>query len=187
MGDHVISHDTPHPYLHAQSPRRGRQRMPLISGCCGRSVLAAAMPWEWPASTQYAKLQGSASSCASWVMCRGRAVLVNRGWVPPGWRSSWVEGMLEQQPQGTVRVTGVVQGSEKPSSWMPPNDPAAREFHWVDAPAVVGSCPAAGKLWDVHGLVGPYIGALRVAMVCCSCCARGCVASSNACQTARPV
>lgn len=46
---------------------------------------------------------------------------------------------MPQQPQGLVQVTGVVQGSESPSSFVPDNDAAAGSFFWMDVPGLVSS------------------------------------------------
>ena len=57
-----------------------------------------------------------------------RVVLVNRGWVPEGWR----------EPEGgaCLKAHGVTRVSETPGSFTPPNDPATKRFHWVDVPAI---------------------------------------------------
>jgi surfeit locus 1 family protein len=57
-----------------------------------------------------------------------RVVLVNRGWVPEGWR----------EPEGgaCLKAHGVTRLSETPGSFTPPNDPATKRFHWVDVPAI---------------------------------------------------
>ncbi|KAF8058109.1 SURF1 [Scenedesmus sp. PABB004] len=63
-------------------------------------------------------------------------VLVNRGWVPPYWKAEWAARYAALQPAGPVAVTGVVQGSEEPSSFVPPNSPATGEFFWLDVPGI---------------------------------------------------
>lgn len=68
-----------------------------------------------------------------------RTVLVNRGWVPPDWRANWAAGAAARQPAGRVAVTGVAQGSEEPSSFVPRNEPAKGNFYYVDVPGIV-SC-----------------------------------------------
>ncbi len=76
-------------------------------------------------------------------------MLVNRGWVPPTWRSGWRDGEAARQPAGRVAVTGVAQGSEEPSSFVPRNEPARGNFYFVDVPAIVrrrgGALPAASS------------------------------------------
>lgn len=70
-------------------------------------------------------------------------MLVNRGWVPPNWKAEWQQHFMAQQPQGLVTVSGVVQGSESPSSYVPDNKPEEGLFFWVDVPGLVsssGSC-----------------------------------------------
>jgi cytochrome oxidase assembly protein ShyY1 len=66
-------------------------------------------------------------------------VLVNRGWVPPNWKAEWQQHFMAQQPQGLVTVSGVVQGSESPSSYVPENKPEEGLFFWVDVPGLVSS------------------------------------------------
>ena len=65
-------------------------------------------------------------------------VLVNRGWVPEGWR----------EPEGgaCLKTTGVTRASETPGAFTPANDPANDQFHWVDVPAIresLGASPNA--------------------------------------------
>jgi surfeit locus 1 family protein len=74
----------------------------------------------------------------------GRTVLVNRGWVPADWRVSWAESAAARQPQGTVAVTGVAQGSEDPSSFVPRNEPERGNFYWLDVPGIVSGAGARG-------------------------------------------
>jgi cytochrome oxidase assembly protein ShyY1 len=97
-------------------------------------------------------------------------VLVNRGWVPPYWRSQWAERYAALQPSGRVAVAGVMQGSESPSSFVPVNDPAAGDYFWLDVPGIVRSC-----------VCGPC--ALRAAMRCvpCAVCLR-----NRSCMHERP-
>lgn len=44
---------------------------------------------------------------------------------------------MQIQPTGRVRVTGVVQGSEQPSGFVPPNDPQQGNFFWLDVQGIV--------------------------------------------------
>jgi hypothetical protein len=44
-----------------------------------------------------------------------------------------------------VTVEGVVQGSENPSSFVPPNNPAEGNYYWLDVPGIV-----SGVLRYVH-------------------------------------
>lgn len=66
-------------------------------------------------------------------------MLVNRGWVPPNWKAEWQQHFMKQQPQGLVAVSGTVQGSESPSSYVPQNKPEEGLFFWVDVPGLVSS------------------------------------------------
>ncbi|WIA13387.1 hypothetical protein OEZ85_006967 [Tetradesmus obliquus] len=70
---------------------------------------------------------------------RQHTVLVNRGWVPPNWKAQWRERFAALQPSGSVSVTGVVQGSESPSGFVPANDAAAGDFFWMDVPGIAES------------------------------------------------
>jgi hypothetical protein len=44
---------------------------------------------------------------------------------------------MKQQPQGLVSVSGVVQGSESPSSYVPQNQPEQGMFYWMDVQGLV--------------------------------------------------
>lgn len=77
------------------------------------------------------------SLCVRVRVCRQHTVLVNRGWVPPNWKAEWRQHFMQQQPQGLVAVSGVVQGSESPSSYVPQNQPEQGLFFWVDVPGLV--------------------------------------------------
>eukprot|EP00879_Flechtneria_rotunda_P003118 GHRR01003339.1.p1 GENE.GHRR01003339.1~~GHRR01003339.1.p1 ORF type:complete len:224 (+),score=77.29 GHRR01003339.1:3723-4394(+) len=68
------------------------------------------------------------------------AILVNRGWVPPSWKADWQQRSLGQQPLGLVKVSGVVQGSEKPSSFVPANEPQQGSYFWLDVPGIAEAC-----------------------------------------------
>ncbi|GFZ10147.1 surfeit locus 1 cytochrome c oxidase biogenesis protein [Actinidia rufa] len=47
----------------------------------------------------------------------------------------------EQVPPITpLEVVGVVRGSEKPSIFVPANDPSSRQWFYVDVPAIAGAC-----------------------------------------------
>jgi cytochrome oxidase assembly protein ShyY1 len=70
-------------------------------------------------------------------VCRQHTVLVNRGWVPPNWKAEWQQHFMKQQPQGLVSVSGVVQGSESPSSYVPQNQPGQGMFYWMDVQGLV--------------------------------------------------
>lgn len=102
-------------------------------------------------------------------------ILVNRGWVPRGWRdkrvidshdnSSNLKAVEIQHNEGTVwwkfwskkllasenkremepsvspdRVIGVVRGSEKPSIFVPENDPKSGQWFYVDVPMIARAC-----------------------------------------------
>lgn len=71
-------------------------------------------------------------------------ILVNRGWVPRSWRDRALnasEGLKEHVPSVVpVEVIGVARGSEKPSIFVPSNDPDASQWFYVDVPAVARAC-----------------------------------------------
>jgi surfeit locus 1 family protein len=66
----------------------------------------------------------------------GRAVFVNRGFVPYDRKDPTTR--LEGQVAGNVTVTGLARAapSEKPSSLLPDNDPAKNIFYWKDLSAM---------------------------------------------------
>lgn len=101
-------------------------------------------------------------------------ILVNRGWVPRGWRNkplsdsdhdssnskaaeiqtneetvrwkfwsrkSIAPKMQEKEPTiPPTRVIGVVRGSEKPSIFVPENDPSSGQWFYVDVPMIARAC-----------------------------------------------
>ena len=77
------------------------------------------------------RLSRRRSSAEKSAAADAAVVLVNRGWVPEGWR----------EPEGgaCLRATGVTRASETPGVFTPANDPATRRFHWVDVPAIAAS------------------------------------------------
>ena len=77
------------------------------------------------------RLSRRRSSAEKSAVADAAVVLVNRGWVPEGWR----------EPEGgaCLRATGVTRASETPGVFTPANDPATRRFHWVDVPAIAAS------------------------------------------------
>jgi surfeit locus 1 family protein len=66
-------------------------------------------------------------------------ILVNRGWVPEGWRNS----PESQEPKGTVDVSGVIRHSEEPNSFVPDNQPGKQQWFWIDAPSIAEACHLA--------------------------------------------
>jgi hypothetical protein len=88
----------------------------------------------------------SVKGCPCPCRCRQHSVLVNRGWVPPSWKTDWHKPSLQQQqPQGPVTVTGVVQGSEQPSEYVPKNDPQAGSFFWMDVGGLVSDAGSSSS------------------------------------------
>ncbi|XP_010942779.1 surfeit locus protein 1 isoform X1 [Elaeis guineensis] len=100
-------------------------------------------------------------------------ILVNRGWVPRGWRDNLEESQnverasnletgdakqnekrvwwkfwskspavskAEEPAMSPVRVIGVIRGSEKPSIFVPANDPNSGQWFYVDVPMIARAC-----------------------------------------------
>lgn len=101
-------------------------------------------------------------------------ILVNRGWVPRGWRDKSLEvsqklekasnletgdakqneknvwwkfwskspavSKAEEPVMAPVRVIGVIRGSEKPSIFVPANDPNNGQWFYVDIPMIARAC-----------------------------------------------
>uniref|UniRef100_A0A0D9VQU3 SURF1-like protein n=1 Tax=Leersia perrieri TaxID=77586 RepID=A0A0D9VQU3_9ORYZ len=104
-------------------------------------------------------------------------ILVNRGWVPRGWRDKkaqdhqgtdevpeykeadkntdgkgpwWKFWSNSKEPESsceierpvkpTVRVIGVIRGSEKPSIFVPANEPSVGQWFYVDVPMIAHAC-----------------------------------------------
>lgn len=100
-------------------------------------------------------------------------ILVNRGWVPRGWRDNLEESQnverasnletgdakqnekkvwwkfwskspavskAEEPAMSPVRVVGVIRGSEKPSIFVPANDPSSGQWFYVDVPMIARAC-----------------------------------------------
>ena len=99
--------------------------------------------------------------------------------------------MLCHQPSGCqltcrgvqVQLEGIVRSSEKPSQFVPANEPGVGRWFWVDAPALAAACklPPDTPLVEVRlligchaviGLVGSRVcqrGVLTLASHCASC------------------
>jgi surfeit locus 1 family protein len=79
------------------------------------------------------------------VLGSGRAILVNRGWIPDDRKlpASRAAGEL----QGTVTVDGLLRGNQAQSWLVPDNEPQNNVWFYVDVPAMA---KWAG-LSDVHG------------------------------------
>lgn len=102
-------------------------------------------------------------------------ILVNRGWVPRGWRDKNVKDLqildeASESPEAVkkpdekgawwkfwsnrpksspeiekprippVRVIGVIRGSEKPSIFVPANEPSSGQWFYVDVPMIARAC-----------------------------------------------
>ncbi|XP_065829504.1 surfeit locus protein 1-like [Oscarella lobularis] len=76
----------------------------------------------------------------------GETILVNRGWVPKSRLNPTTR--LEGQPQGEVKLTGFVRGSEKRSPFMPKNKPEENCWHYKDLDAMALATQAKPFLVD---------------------------------------
>jgi surfeit locus 1 family protein len=63
------------------------------------------------------------------VLADGRAVLVNRGWVPPDKRDA---STRTGAPRGQVWVTGIVREVGERESFANDNSPETGEWYWID-------------------------------------------------------
>ncbi|XP_073024216.1 surfeit locus protein 1-like [Primulina eburnea] len=52
----------------------------------------------------------------------------------------------------TVEVVGVIRGSEKPSIFVPPNDPGNSQWFYVDVPAIAQACGLSEKTIYVEAI-----------------------------------
>jgi surfeit locus 1 family protein len=67
------------------------------------------------------------------VLADGRAVLVNRGWVPPDKRDA---STRTGAPRGQVWVTGIVREIGERASFANDNSPETGEWYWIDREAM---------------------------------------------------
>ena len=67
------------------------------------------------------------------LLADGRAVLVNRGWVPPEKR---LAESRTGAPEGQVWVTGIVREFGERTAFANDNDPVAGEWFWIDPDAM---------------------------------------------------
>jgi surfeit locus 1 family protein len=67
------------------------------------------------------------------VLANGRAVLVNRGWVPEAKRDA---ATRTGAPQGQVWVTGIVRDIGARAPFAVDNSPATGEWYWIDHDAM---------------------------------------------------
>lgn len=52
-----------------------------------------------------------------------------------------LSNLQDQAPSVTpIEVVGVVRGSEKPSIFVPPNDPGSSQWFYVDVPGIARAC-----------------------------------------------
>ncbi|KAL4420297.1 hypothetical protein ABPG77_001387 [Micractinium sp. CCAP 211/92] len=90
----------------------------------------------------------------------GRAVMVNRGWVPAEWRHD-AAAQQAGQPRGKVRVEGILRHGEDPGSFVPPNEPAKGNWFYINTSelaSAAGLPPAAPLVEVVTEEPGTYIG-----------------------------
>lgn len=65
---------------------------------------------------------------------RGFVVLVNRGFVPQGWRSG--DGSVANAPEDTMSVTGLIRMSEPRGAFLRSNAPAENRWYSRDVEAI---------------------------------------------------
>ncbi|MEM7123870.1 MAG: SURF1 family protein [Pseudomonadota bacterium] len=70
------------------------------------------------------------------LLADGRAVLVNRGWVPPEKR---LAESRSGSPAGQVWVTGIVREFSERTAFANDNDPSAGEWYWIDPDAMAAA------------------------------------------------
>ncbi|EFN55425.1 hypothetical protein CHLNCDRAFT_134584 [Chlorella variabilis] len=90
----------------------------------------------------------------------GRAVLVNRGWVPAEWREAEA-ARRGGQPEGKVRVEGLLRHGEDPGAFVPPNEPGKGNWYYINVSelAAAAGLPAEAPLVEVVTEdPGTYIG-----------------------------
>ena len=110
----------------------------------------------------------TAHGAGYWVMTplattQGFTLLVNRGFVPPDARGSYV------QPEGPVRVTGLLRLSEPEGGFLRTNDPGADRWYSRDVAAIGAArklpSPLANYFVDAQAAASssaPPIGGLTV-------------------------
>ena len=60
----------------------------------------------------------------------GSFVLINRGWIPPGMRESWLRA--DSRSDGSVTIEGVIRSSPGRTWLTPENEPAKNYWFWRD-------------------------------------------------------
>ncbi len=82
------------------------------------------------------------------VVLSHHVALVNRGWVPESWKEmsrNGSEGQQRQQTGNAAKIDGLVVESEKPSMFVPENDPVKGTWFWIDAIEIVRDGLPSGK------------------------------------------
>jgi surfeit locus 1 family protein len=89
------------------------------------------------------------------VLDDGRAVLVDRGWVPPGRKAP--ETRPEGQLEGLVTVFGHVRlgGWAGAAFLRPDNQPEKNAWLWMDLPAMAAQAGVERTLTELYAVAGP--------------------------------
>jgi len=86
--------------------------------------------------------------------------LVVRGWVPAAWATdapgTGVRGVPGAEPAGRITLDhAIVRGAETPSRFVPENKPQARQWFWLDPPALAAAAGAVGPIPLLEALTPP--------------------------------
>jgi len=80
-------------------------------------------------------------------------------WKNHGFKLIMWNHLQDQVPSVTpIEVVGVVRGSEKPSIFVPANDPKSSQWFYVDVPAIARTCGLPENtiyVEDIHENVNP--------------------------------
>ena len=79
---------------------------------------------------------GKARRASRFIAPDGKAVLVDRGWVPANWSSPASKG--DSGGEDAARVMGIARyrADDRPGWFTPDNQPAAGVWYWYDMPAL---------------------------------------------------
>lgn len=78
----------------------------------------------------------------------GTYVLINRGWIPPGMRESWLRA--ESRTQGLVTIEGVIRSSPGRGRLTPENDEAKNYWFWRDYASMAAFAGVDAPLYMVE-------------------------------------
>ena len=78
----------------------------------------------------------------------GSFVLINRGWIPPGMRESWLRA--ESRTEGLVTIEGMIRSSPGRGRFTPENDPAKNYWFWRDYAAMAAFAGVDAPLYMIE-------------------------------------